>query len=713
MCKLKLCLFIFIIGSFCQKVIGQQKVVFNGSLIALGNNIEILTDTNSSISLNEAIHSNRFTKSKDEYPNLGITPFSYWIRVTVINNTSSSNLGIQITQPMIDSIEFYQLSGNRLVKSNYSGQGRLFKSRQILHQNYIYPVSITSGQASIFYFHIKSYKQLVLPIYIEKFEDVVASALVTDLLFGIYVGIIMVMLLYNLFIYVTVKDINYLYYVLYLFIVLLTQACLEGYIFRFVLPGSPVAANLSIYISSALIGVAAIEFAKKFLSTKYYTPTLHKISYAFWLVYAIEITLALIGQFNASYALVLVAAMLSAIYVIVMAVMIASKGFRPAKFFLIAWSVFILCVIVYVLKDFNIISYNKFTSSSLLIGSAIEAVMLSFALADKINIFKAEKEKSQEEALNALKENDRIISEQNVILETKVNERTIELNKTNQELNKTLHDLKQAQGQLVEAEKMASLGQLTAGIAHEINNPINFVTGNIKPLSRDIDMVIDAIVAIEKVGLSDLTTAEKQKQISAYKEEVDFDYLTMEIQHLLKGIKEGANRTAEIVRGLRVFSRLDQDDLVKADINEGLESTLIIANNLLNRIDVVKEYGRLPMLECYAGKLNQVFLNLISNASYAVHQKFGESAGGKINIKTYSDEGHVFISIADNGTGMDEKTKERIFEPFFTTKDVGEGTGLGMSISYNAIKKHNGQIQITSTPGEGAEFIVTLPLFIK
>jgi signal transduction histidine kinase len=713
MCKLKLCLFIFIISSFCQKAIGQQKVVFDGALIALGDNLQILTDTNSSISLNEAMRSSRFSKSKDEYPNLGITPFSYWIRVTVINNTSSSNLGIQITQPMIDNIEFYQLSGDKLLKSNFSGQGRLFNSRLIRHQNYIYPVNITSGQASTFYFHIKSYKQLVLPIYLEKFENVIVSALVTDLLFGIYVGIIMVMLLYNLFIYVMVKDINYLYYVLYLFIVLLTQACLEGYIFRFVLPGNPVVANLGIYISSALIGIAAIEFAKKFLSARDYTPTLYKVSYAFWLVYAIEITLALTGKFNASYTVVLVAAMLSAIYVIVMAVIIASKGFRPAKFFLIAWSVFILCVVIYVLKDFNIIPYNKFTSSSLLIGSAIEAVMLSFALADKINVFKAEKEKSQEEALNALKENDRIISEQNAILETRVSERTTELNETNQELNKTLFDLKQAQGQLVEAEKMASLGQLTAGIAHEINNPINFVTGNIKPLSRDIDIVIDAIAAIEKVGLSDLTSAEKQKQISTYKEGVDFDYLTMEIQHLLKGIKEGANRTAEIVKGLRVFSRLDQDDLVKADINEGLDSTLIIANNLLNRIDVVKEYGHLPKLECYAGKLNQVFLNLISNASFAVHQKFGEGAGGKISIKTFCDEGNVFISIADNGTGMDEETQKRIFDPFFTTKDVGNGTGLGMSISYNAIKKHNGQIQITSAPGEGAKFIITLPLFFK
>ena len=715
MYHLKLSILIFtIIAGLTQRATCQQVINFDGTLEPLGNKLEILTDTNSNISLTKAIHSKGFIASKIENPNLGITPYSYWVRYIIKNNTLHSSLGILIAQPMIDSIEFYQIQGGKLIQENFSGQGRLFDKRLIRHQNYIYPINIPLGQESAFYIHIKSYKQLVLPVYLGKFEDIIVSASVTDILFGIYTGIILVMLLYNFFIYVTVKDINYLYYVLYLFIVLLTQACLEGYIFRFILPANPVIANLSIYISSAFIGIAAIEFAKKFLSAKYYTPKLYNISYVFWVVYAVEIALALTGYFNASYKVVLAAAMVSAIYVILMAIIIAAKGFRAAKFFLIAWSVFILCVVVYVLKDFNIIfSYNKFTSSSLLIGSAFEAVMLSFALADKINFFKAEKERSQEEALEALKENERIISEQNTILESRVTERTIELNQTNKELYKTLDDLKQAQGQLVEAEKMASLGQLTAGIAHEINNPINFVTSNIKPLSRDIDMVFDAIGVIENVGYSDLDLAEKQRQISAYKDELDFDYLTVEIRHLMKGIKEGANRTAEIVRGLRVFSRLDQDDLTKADLNEGIEATLIIANNLLSKVNVVKEYGDIPKIECYAGKLNQVFLNLISNASYAVRQKYGERAGGEITIKTFSDEEHVFVSIKDNGTGMDEQTQKKVFDPFFTTKDVGEGTGLGMSISFNTIKKHNGQIQIKTVLGEGAEFVILIPIYLK
>ena len=173
----------------------------------------------------------------------------------------------------------------------------------------------------------------------------------------------------------------------------------------------------------------------------------------------------------------------------------------------------------------------------------------------------------------------------------------------------------------------------------------------------------------------------------------------------------GYHCTAEIVKGLRIFSRLDEDDLKKADINEGLDSTIIIVNNLFNnKITLIKEYGNIPLIECYPGKLNQVFLNIISNAIYAINKQHGDKPDGILKISTRHDENTVFVKIEDNGTGMDETTKKKIFEPFFTTKDVGEGTGLGMSITYNTIKKHNGNIVINSELGVGTEFILELPI---
>ena len=371
-----------------------------------------------------------------------------------------------------------------------------------------------------------------------------------------------------------------------------------------------------------------------------------------------------------------------------------------------------VAVIVFVLKDFGVLPYNIFTYHALEFGSAIEAILLSLALADSINILKKEKEESQASALSISRENERIIREQNVILETRVNERTIELKASNEELNKTLDDLKEAESHLVESEKMASLGQLTAGIAHEINNPINFVTSNVHPLKRDVEILLEAVDTIQNFGLEEGDIAEKQKKIKEYKEEIDFDYLKVEIDHLLKGIDEGASRTAEIVKGLRVFSRLDEDDLKKADLNEGLDSTLIIVNNMLSggKTKIIKEYADLPVVECYPGKLNQVFLNVLSNGIHAIDEKFKGQEGGELKIKTTYDEKNVYINISDNGTGMTEETKKKLFEPFFTTKEVGSGTGLGLSISWNTIKKHNGNIVVNSTLGEGSEFIFEIPI---
>ena len=192
---------------------------------------------------------------------------------------------------------------------------------------------------------------------------------------------------------------------------------------------------------------------------------------------------------------------------------------------------------------------------------------------------------------------------------------------------------------------------------------------------------------------------------------MDYDYLKTEIGFLLKGINEGASRTAEIVKGLRVFSRLDEDDLKKADINEGLDSTIVIVNHLLNgSIEIEKNYSGIPLVECFPGKLNQVFLNLMSNAIHAIDQRWKGEPGGKLSLGTWNDESSVFISVKDNGMGMDENTKKKLFEPFFTTKDVGEGTGLGLSIAYNTVRKHNGSIEVNAVVNEGSEFIIRIPI---
>ncbi|HLS95096.1 MAG TPA: ATP-binding protein, partial [Sphingobacterium sp.] len=274
--------------------------------------------------------------------------------------------------------------------------------------------------------------------------------------------------------------------------------------------------------------------------------------------------------------------------------------------------------------------------------------------------------------------------------------------------------LKEAQSQLVQAEKMASLGQLTAGVAHEINNPINFVTSNVGPLKRDVNMLWETLEEVERIALTeDLSLSAKRSKILAYKEEMDIDYLKTEIDFLLKGMHDGAYRTAEIVKSLRIFSRVDEDVFKYADINEGLESTMVIIGSLIrDGIDVKTRLGELPPVECHSGKLNQVFLNILTNAVYAINKRYPEKKGGELSIETgVNDEDEtVFIKISDNGIGIPAEIRDKIFEPFFTTKGVGEGTGLGMSIAYNTIARHHGKIEIDSEVGSGTTFKLVLPV---
>jgi signal transduction histidine kinase len=271
------------------------------------------------------------------------------------------------------------------------------------------------------------------------------------------------------------------------------------------------------------------------------------------------------------------------------------------------------------------------------------------------------------------------------------------------ELEKTHQQLKDTQGKLIAAEKMASLGQLTAGIAHEINNPINFVSSNINPLKMNIEEVKYIIQLIRDLP-SSANIREDLNKIEAAVDKADLYTILEENDLLLNGIEEGARRTKEIVAGLRNFSRVDEDEWKMADVNEGILSTLmLLQNECKNKITIHKQLNALPKIECQPGKLNQVFMNLFTNAIQAI------DANGDIYVSTLETRNEIKIEIKDTGVGIREEIRDRIFEPFFTTKEIGKGTGLGLAITYGIIEKHHGQISLESLPGHGTSFIISLP----
>ncbi len=289
-----------------------------------------------------------------------------------------------------------------------------------------------------------------------------------------------------------------------------------------------------------------------------------------------------------------------------------------------------------------------------------------------------------------------------------------------QRLEETLRDLQRTQTHLVQSEKMSSLGQLVAGIAHEINNPINFIYGNLAPASQYVEDLLHLIEQFQQHYPT--PPLEIQDEIEA----MDLEFVTEDLPKLIASMRVGADRIRQIVLSLRTFSRVDESECKAVDIHEGIDSTLMILQNRLKAkagqiaIQLVKEYGNLPKVECYAGQLNQVFMNLLSNAIDALEERDSERSAeaiaqepSQITITTRSlSESAIAIHIRDNGPGISASVQERIFSPFFTTKPIGKGTGLGLSISHQiVVDRHGGRMECVSEAGRGTEFIIEIPAY--
>ncbi len=278
----------------------------------------------------------------------------------------------------------------------------------------------------------------------------------------------------------------------------------------------------------------------------------------------------------------------------------------------------------------------------------------------------------------------------------------------NNELERAYKELKSAQSQILQQEKMASIGQLAAGIAHEINNPVGFIMSNLNSLQKYCDRFVDFIKvqeeAIKEISPNHLKD-ELIDRLKEYKKSQKIEYMMEDVHDLIKESIEGAERVKRIVQDLKSFSRVDEAEFKMADINAGIESTInIVWNELKYKVTLKKEYGDIPLTKCNPGQLNQVFMNILVNSAQAIEKK------GEIHVKTWHKDKDIYISISDTGCGIPRENINKIFEPFFTTKEVGKGTGLGLSIAYDIVKKHKGEITVQSEVGKGTTFVIKIPI---
>lgn len=358
----------------------------------------------------------------------------------------------------------------------------------------------------------------------------------------------------------------------------------------------------------------------------------------------------------------------------------------------------------------------SYATTILLAAFYIEKIIFTFALSFRqkdveLKLRKNEEKqkiilkKQNEELENAVTHRTRELTHQQIKLKSTISQ----LQNTQTELENSFVNLQQTQSKLVESEKMASLGVLTAGVAHEINNPINFIANGIDNIEYNIKDLIEAIDMYRNLN-KDEDINSQLEEIENFNQEIELDELIDDSKKMFVSIRNGVNRTVGIVKSLKNFSRLDEESFKEADIHEGIESTLeILTNKIKGRIEIKRNYGIFPKILCNPGRLNQVFMNLIGNAAQAIEDK------GTITITTkcVNDGKTLQIEFEDTGSGMDKEIQSRIFEPFFTTKEVGKGTGLGLSISYGIIQEHKGEITVNSEPGKGTKFTIQIPYKVE
>jgi len=689
--------------SFASRAIDVVPVTYAGPEASqvIGKYMYLLDETAIVTSPGTALQKDGWTRSDKNVPNLGISDKVRWVRFDLYNTSSSPRLVVQIPYPELDEFTAYRINGRKVDVLANIGQAVEPEHRSSAHREMAFDVDVAPGSKATILFRLRSTKQIQIPTLITTPYEFGHSRSFRNLFIGGYFGIMMVMALYNLFVYFSIRDKSYLYYVLYILCLCFAQLTLQGVgqaYFWSDFPWFSAKASVLFTLSSM---VFAGGFIRHFINTRSVTPKLDLGLRFLMMVIMATIALHIVGFSLLAYK---IAQMLSgsySLFIIVLAITAIRAGSREARFFLFAWAAFLIGVVLYILKDVGVLPLTPLTQYSMPVGSVGEAILLSFGLADRINVLRREKEASQAAALLASQENERIIREQNVMLEEKVQERTHALSETNEHLKRT-------QAQLVNSEKMASLGQLTAGIAHEINNPINFITSNIIPLRRNISEIVEVMQGYRKLepenAKEQLTVLKAQEKKLGIAESIE------ELDDIIGSIAEGSSRTAEIVRGLRNFSRLDEDDLKESDLNEGVRSTLsLLSPQYRDKVTVDLELGDIPLVECYPGKVNQVFMNILTNGVQATLART-DGIQPRILITSEVVGDDVVVSIKDNGVGMTEEVKTHIFDPFFTTKAVGEGTGLGLAIVYGIIQDHHGRITTESAVGLGSDFKIILPI---
>ena len=669
--------------------------------------IEIYKDSTNALN-SEEISSNNFHAfiSFPDYKDDFKKNINYWLRIQIKNiSDSGGEWALEFRDiPFLD-IFFVDKNGN--IEKLRAGTLVPASEKQMnagLRETVIF--TLKSNETKIIYVKIQYLfnTPAIETISISDTKSFIKQTTIDNFIQGVFQGLLWLMLLYNLLLFISTREKSYLYYVVYVFSFAILMLHALQYLENFIFPENPeISSYFGMFVYVAFIFYFLL--LREFIDSRNKHPRIDKSLKIVISINSIVTAIVLVFQFIYidSFALIgMQIVFLNVIILLVYVVIIFKIENKFSKIFAVGTLFLVLCISLAIIG-----TYLGGDSDKLIIlfevGIVGQVFVFSSGLSNKYKVTEQQKQKAQEGLILQLEENQQLQTKVNRELEQEVSKRTKEINQQKEELSSTLEYLKQTQSQLVQTEKMAGIGQLTAGIAHEINNPINYVTTGSNALRNDIKdyhRILDLYAEISKENVE-----EKLSEIASLKEEVEFVEIAAETQDLLNNIKIGGEKVAEIVKSLRTFSRLDENDLKKVNLHENIDATLTILNNSIGtEIEIEKQYGDDLEIECFPGKLNQVFLNILNNAIDATEY------GGKITVQTQQVYKTCRISISDTGKGIPKEIHNRIFEPFFTTKDVGKGKGLGLSTAHTIIKEHHGTIEVESETDLGTTITIIIPV---
>jgi signal transduction histidine kinase len=692
--------------------------------------------------------------------NYGVTRSAYWLKFRLRNQSDHAILRmLEISHPMHRSIRFYSPSANGTLGLVSTGISLPFAARPYPNRFFVFPIRLPANTDHEYYLRIQSVAPMIIPAKLWEPQAFHAHERNDYLGQALYFGTAMTMILFNLLLFLSMRDKDYLYYIGFVILFALSLASENGLANEFLWQDSSEWSEMAPIIGFTLSLAVVILFMRRMINSVTVVPGLDRLlQWVSGFLLLMPLTfVASLQNFLVPGAIVL---FVSNILIVGILLRCAYLRQRAAYFLLAAFAFLILGSALYSLRALGVLPSNIITTNALQIGSALEMILLAFALADRFNQIRREKEAAQQILVEHLQSSGRL-------MEQRVAERTTELHATVSTLGSTLQDLRTTQAQLIQSEKMASLGQLVANVAHEINTPIGAIKSSgenitdalgsslenlpqalkllddadqglflrlippITPITRAVPLRTTREERIIKQNIAQQLTDASIANVNHYSSlltqlhiESDLhDYLPLlrhpectfiletasslsSIIHNANNINTAVGRVGKVVFALKAFSTMDTDgQMTHSTLCDDIETVLTIYHNQIKQgTELVRNYEDLPPVLCLADELNHVWLNLIHNALQAMDYK------GTLTIDIRREEDNAVVSVSDTGCGIPDEIRDRIFEPFFSTKPIGEGSGLGLDIARRVVDKHKGHIKVRSEAGVGTTFSVHLPL---